>query len=338
MLKTSKSIYFYIDTINQKFPGYSKIIDNIVLYIPNAKIITSLNGINNSDTIVPVGVNASLELLKKSIPSDISFLVDAPTLGFLSIIKFYFKKKKFINNEIVQMALRYVKYSFIERRLVKSYKKVVVVSNYDRDYLKKRYHCQNIFTIANGADMPKELLKEKKSFNFTLGFLYYWGVNNSIMDIDWFIKEYLPILRKKFPKLRIVAAGKGAGEYAKGYFNQNNIEFMGEVNSLDEFYNEIDIYITTVRKECGILNKVLDSFAHKKTVIALQNNMLAFSNLENGFLTYNSVEELISKIEFVRDNQEQVANMTNNAYDYIVEKHDWKKNYSRLNNLILIKS
>lgn len=338
MLKTSKSIYFYIDTINQNFPGYSKIIDNIVLHIPNAKIITNLNERNKGDIIVPVGVNASLELLKNSIPSETSFLVDAPTLGFLSIIKFYFKKKKFINNEIIQMALRYVKYSFIERKLVKSYKKIVVVSNYDRDYLNKRYHCQNIFTIANGADMPKELLKEKKSFNFTLGFLYYWGVNNSIMDIDWFIKEYLPILRDKFPKLRIVAAGKGADDYVKGYFNQNNIEFIGEVDSLDKFYNEIDIYITTVRKECGILNKVLDSFAHKKIVIALQHNMSAFVDLEKGFLTYNSIEELISKIEFVRDNQDIVDEITDNAFNFILDEHSWEKNYSKLNDLILSKT
>lgn len=338
MLETSKSIYFYIDTINQKFPGYSKIIDNIVLHIPNAKIITNTDFLKGGEIIVPVGVNASLELLKKSIPCETSFLVDAPTLGFLSIIKFYFKKKKFINNEIVQMALRYVKYSFIERRLVNNYKKVVVVSNFDRDYLKRRYNCQNIFTIANGADMPKELLQEKKSFNFTFGFLYYWGVKNSIMDIDWFINEYLPILRDKFPNLRIVAAGKGADESVKGYFNQNNIEFIGEVNSLDEFYNEIDIYITTVRKECGILNKVLDSFAHKKIVIALQHNMSAFVDLEKGFLTYNSIEELISKIEFVRDNQDIVDEITDNAFNFILDEHSWEKNYSKLNDLILSKT
>ncbi len=73
MLQTTKYIYFYIDTINQKYPGYSKIIDNIVIQIPNAKIITNLNGFNNSDIIVPIGVNASLQLLKSNISSEICF-------------------------------------------------------------------------------------------------------------------------------------------------------------------------------------------------------------------------------------------------------------------------
>ncbi len=112
---------------------------------------------------------------------------------------------------------------------------------------------------------------------------------------------------------------------------------MVELDSLDEFYNEIDIYITTVRKECGILNKVLDSFAHKKIVVALQHNMLAFRELKNGFLTYNSIEELISKIEFIRDNQEQINIMTKNAYDFILTEHSWEKNYSKLNDIILSK-
>jgi hypothetical protein len=63
MLKNSKIIYYYIDTINQKFPCYSKIIDNIILQIPNAKIITTLNGISKSDIIVPIIVGIAMGML-----------------------------------------------------------------------------------------------------------------------------------------------------------------------------------------------------------------------------------------------------------------------------------
>ena len=67
----------------------------------------------------------------------------------------------------------------------------------------------------------------------------------------------------KYPQLKVIAAGRGADNTVKEYFDRNRIIFLGEVENLCDFFNSIDIYITTVRKECGILNKVLDAFIKK---------------------------------------------------------------------------
>ena len=88
----------------------------------------------------------------------------------------------------------------------------------------RKYRCNNIITIPNGVDIPcKRLRSERKDFKPTIGFLYYWGVQNSIDDIDWFIKTYVPILKKEFPHLHVVAAGKGATSSALEYFQENRI-------------------------------------------------------------------------------------------------------------------
>jgi hypothetical protein len=78
-----------------------------------------------------------------------------------------------------------------------------------------------------------------------------------------------------------------------------------------------------MRKECGILNKVLDAFVNRKIIIGFEPNMKAFSDLHNGFMTYNNARELIAGIEYIRDNPVDITIIENNAYQYVLSNHNW---------------
>lgn len=330
----NKPIYIYVDETNNNFPGFSIITRNILEYIPNSILITDFSKLAHTEIIIPIGVVASNNLILANRKCKISFLMDSPTLCFRSIILFYLRKGIFFKTDILLQLARLLKYHPIEKKIIKKYDEVIVVSTYDQKYLEKKYNCSNVTTISNGVDLPSKVVDSSIPFKPSIGFLYYWGVNNSLDDIDWFVHAYLPKLKKAFPNLEIIAAGKGATDRVKTYFKKFGIKYIGEVKDLNEFYSTINIYITTVRKECGILNKVLDAMAHKKIVVALKRNMHAFNNLKEGYYSYSNIEELILIIKEIETNPEKYNKLENNALEHIRTFHSWEKNYKEFYKLI----
>lgn len=328
-----QKLYVYIDPINIKFPGFSIIAKRIVEYIPNSEIIDNLSKCDKSDYILPMGIVAGLNILKKGYRCDSIFFVDALTLGFKSTIKFSWKYSSIFKKSCIFDILRLIKYVPLERKIVHRYKKVIVVSSHDQAYLEKRYRMSNFYTVQNGVALPPKTCIKNKKFEYTLGLLHYWGCG-ALVEIDWFVKTYLPRLKMKYPQLKVVAAGRGADDSVKEYFKKNQIIFMGEVDNLCDFFNSIDIYITTVRKECGILNKVLDAFAHKKIVLGLEHNMYPFPSIKNAYLTYHNYQECEDAIKYIAANREDVEQKTLIAYKYVQEQHNWEKNMKLLEQII----
>jgi glycosyltransferase involved in cell wall biosynthesis len=335
MSKNKNSYCFFVDKVNEKFPGLSKLINQIQLNFVGVSIINDLDEVNSEKEIIPLGTVAAHFYLKKHKQGKIAFIIDAYTLGFLSVSKFYIKRGDIFNKNLIGALMRFVKYYFIEKKIVKKFKKVIVVSEHDANFLRSKFNCSNIEVVSNGADFPDLVLKTNKNFNFTLGVLSYWGAG-SLKDIDWFIQDYLPKLKKTYPGINLITAGRGADAKTLNYFKEHGIQHLGEVDDLWEFFNKIDIYITTLRKECGILNKVLDAMAHKKIVLGLEHNLFAFKGLENGFLTYNTYEQLVKMIGEISFNPNLVNTIQENAYSYLKLKHDWDVNYCKLKNLIEI--
>jgi glycosyltransferase involved in cell wall biosynthesis len=333
MLKNNISYCFYVDKINEKFPGLSKLIFQIKLNFDNVSIINDLDEVDSYKEIIPLGTVAAHFYLKKFKKGKVAFIIDAYTLGFLSVAKFYIKRKDFFNKHLFGALLRYIKYYFIEKNIIRNFEKVIVVSEHDAFYLKKKFQCSNIEVVSNGADFPDLSLKKNKDFDFSLGILAYWGAG-SIKDVNWFIEDYYPKLRNIFPEIKLITAGRGANAETLAYFKKNGIIHIGEIDSLWEFFNNIDIYITTLRKECGILNKVLDAMAHEKIVLGLNHNLYAFKNLKNGFITYNSFDELVQAIEKIRDNKIKIEEIQRNAYNYVKNHHNWQCNYNRLKDIL----
>lgn len=326
-------IYIYIGPINIKFPGFTLIANRILEYIPNTEIINSLSKRKKQDFILPMGMVAALDLINKGFPCENLFLIDALTLGFKSVVKFYWKYSRIWSKGCIIDFLHLIKYTPWERKVISHYKRIIVVSKHDQEYLENRYGGNKFYTVTNGVSLPNQENIKKKEFSYTLGFLHYWGCG-AINEVDWFIKNYLPKLKKRFPELKVIAAGRGADDKVKAYFKKNDITFMGEVEHLSDFFNSIDIYITTVRKECGILNKVLDAFAHKKIVLGLKHNMYPFEEINDSFLTYENYQECENAIEFIASNNSLISQKEEKAYKYIQKEHCWQANINRLYNII----
>ncbi len=337
MEKTLKKIGFLPDLVNLKYPGYRKILDPILQRSNRYSLLATDDSVATfMDEIIPFGVLKSAEYAGKNLKT--AYLIDSVSLGFKSVFLFYLKRGKIFHKELWLNLARFVKYAPLERRIVNGYQQVIVVSRHDAKYLRLRYKKNNIYTLENGVDFPIQSSEKNKcpqqNFTYTLGMLNYWGAGKP-HDFIWFIEEILPNLRKEFPGIKILLAGRGCSLEVKEYFKKNNCEFVGEVENLSKFFSMIDIFFTTVRKECGILNKVLDAFAHKKIVLGYEPNMKAFSSLTGGFFTYQNANDMVKNITFIRDNPEKVRLMEKNAYEYVLKNHNWDTKVLELDNILL---
>lgn len=320
-----KKIAFLPDPINLRYPGYLKILEPILKRSENYRITYEGESLDDSWEIVPFGVMKSVQYSGSGLA--VAYLIDSVSLGYGSVFLFYLKRLKVFHPELWLNLLRYIKYAPYEKRIVLGYSKVVVASKHDAEYLNKRYGRSNVVAIPNGVDLDAKSADAKsgdlaRNFEYKIGMLNYWGAGKPY-DFTWFVDDILPLLRRRFPNIRVILAGRGGSDSLVKYLEKNGCEFIGEVESLEDFFSSIDIFVTSMRKECGILNKALDAFVHKKIVVGFEPNMKAFSDLHNGFLTYKNAREMIECIEFVRDHPGDVLNIEENAYKYVLNNNDW---------------
>jgi glycosyltransferase involved in cell wall biosynthesis len=326
-------VHFFVEPVNLNSPGFLKLLAQIQITFKNSRILSTPDDIAPGEQVIPVGIIAGLKLMRSPVPKKAVFLIDSTVLALWSGLKFQLRRGKIFHAGTFRLFLRLMKYIPLEWRVVRAYEHVFVVSPFDAGFLKSRFRIRHVEAILNGVALPERRSVVKKPFDFSMGILSYWGAG-AFEDVDWFIQQYYPRLKRLFPGLRLIAAGRNASEELRSYFKKNGVEFLGEVGDLHEFFSRIDFYITTLRQESGILNKVLDAFAYEKVVVGLEGNMHAFAGLKNGYLTYRNFDELVKAIECIRDHPDRISEMTGNARQYIISNHDWDHNYQHFYDLL----
>ena len=111
---------------------------------------------------------------------------------------------------------------------------------------------------------------------------------------------------------------------------------MGEVPSLSDFFSEIDIFITSNPKGCGILNRVLDAFVYHVPVLGHENSFSGFPDSDKicyKFTSYKSFEAVMTSLT---NNLDEAHERADNAILYVKDNHNWERNYNDLIEEILV--
>ena len=258
--------------------------------------------------VIPYGIKQTYIALKKHYNVPVSLMVDYYSLGHHnSLVKYYFR----------------------ERWIFSHFNNFMYVSQTDIDNMKKRYPNKKYYCVPNGVNIPIEKPLERKQDGICFGFLSMW-VEGSFLEHKWFIDEIWKPIIKNYPNVTLKVCGRDATEEMIQYFSSvKGIEFIGEVDSLSDFFNMIDIYITPIPKGCGILNKVLDAFAYQKLVIGITPSFSGFSYMKDSFVECNTVDDYLNFIEDYISNKEKYFEYIKNAYDSVVKYNNWEKNYTQ---------
>jgi len=320
----------YIGNPQPESYGISVIVDNLVSEFNKhgieADVIYKLDGIPKDSFIIPYGIDFAIDMINKGYKTDVIFLADAFTLGYLNKIKFYFKRGNFLYYDLYYSIYSLLRDYRWESKVIRNFKKIALVSDVDINYLKKRAKVgTDFFCMPNGANF--ETVEPKtEAPNIRLGILSSWWHTTLAEENDWFIRDYFSKYINHNPNVALYLAGRG--KYIEQYRGLNNVIVKGEVSSLNDFFKTIDVFVVPDPKGCGILNRVLDAFAYKTCVIGHKNAFSGFSYMTNCFFDFDDYLSFENKMDVLVSSKEKREELVNNAYSSIKQNNDWGKNIS----------
>lgn len=312
---------FGVSVIIQRF--LRKCEENGVNCIP----ITDLKKVTYGDLIIPYGIMEAWYLKRRGFDCDCVFLVDAISLGFYNMIQFLLKKGRIFNKEFIYSSLAYFKYRFEERVIVNKAKQIMVVSDTDAEYLKKISGSTSEFlVIPNGATLPEITIKTKCN-HLRVGILSSWSSQRTLEENEWFIDGYFNKIRNEIPDIELILAGRGALIYK--FENLPNIRVIGEVDDLNDFFKDVDVFLSVNPKGCGILNRVLDAFAYRTAVLGIKNSFSGFTYMSNNsYLSFSTYKEFRDRLIALSKDINLRESLINNAINDIKLYNNWDVNYN----------
>lgn len=289
------------------------------------EVISSFDKVRKDDIIIPYGLDNAIELKKRGYKTDTIFLIDAITLGYINKIKFYLRTFNFLHYDFFYTVYCLLRDYRIESKALKYFKNIILVSNTDIEYLQKR--CSNdinFFCLKNGVAF-EPLVSRKDSDTIRLGILSNWWHTTLAEENAWFIERYFKRYQKSHKNVKLVLAGRG--KFIERFRDIPNVEIMGEVDSLNDFFRNIDIFISANPKGCGILNRVLDAFAHKTCVLGYYKSFTGFKYMQDSFLEFYDYESFCTKVDYLISNPEARRGFENRAFNNIEKFNDWNTVY-----------
>ena len=318
--------------------GVRVVVDNLALACLRAGLdvckVGSLDGIPQEELVLAYGVKETYELFVKGYRADFALLVDAVSLGFWNKIVFYLKNWHIFNYDFFYSVYAWVKWRKRDKAVINHFKNVMLVSQTDIDYLMRlspkagcAYHL-----IQNGANMPDSITEHIASGHLRLGILASWGNPVTYEESAWFVEKYFPRYLKTHPEVQLYLAGRGA--YLSKLQGRKNVVVMGEVPDLNDFFSQIDVFLAVNPKGCGVLNRVLDAFAHRVPIVSLPASMSGFQNIDDCYIPFTDYASFVKAMDMAQD-ASVIAEMVENGTKYISYNNSWEKNYNQLVEVIL---
>ena len=122
----------------------------------------------------------------------------------------------------------------------------------------------------------------------------------------------------------------GRGRKINRFQNQEGIEVLGEVKDLADFFANIDVFISSNPKGCGILNRVLDAFMYKVPVLGHVASFSGFPSSDGICYKFNNYCTFESALEYITTNRTDAWKRVEKAIEYTKENNNWERNYQEL--------
>lgn len=289
--------------------------------------IKTLSGLQPSDWVVPFGIKEAYEVMQAGLNTRLAFLVDAYTLGLRNKLKFYLRRGYIYRYDFFYSVYAYFKYLQREKTVLKTYRKLALVSEYDILYLKKLVpdSMAEFLCVQNGANFEDDILSRTAADHFRLGILSPWGTKMTSEESVWFVKDWFPKFAAKHPDIRLYIAGRGP--FIERMRGIPNVEILGAVESLNVFFSHLDAFVAVNPKGCGVLNRVMDAMAHKTPVAALPASMTGFPEIEGNYMPFSDVDSFEKTILYMRTHPQEMQAMAQRAFDMLCRNNNWERNY-----------
>lgn len=230
-------------------------------------------------------------------------------------------------------AMEYRRLCRCEHKAMSLFDNCTIITAVDRDLIPHDDN-KNIHVIANGVDLDQFAgNSEEKSFD-----LIFAGNMSYAPNVDaseYLVKEIFPLLKKKFPQIKLVLCGATPAAKVRALASEDVI-VTGWVDSMAEYYAKSKIFIAPMRLGTGLQNKLLEAMATKLPCITSQ---LAGKPLENAvsgkdMIVCNSVQEYVDTVSRLMTDSEYYSQLSNAGYEYVKRNYNWEVSTRKLSEIM----
>lgn len=214
---------------------------------------------------------------------------------------------------------------YYELNIVKRFRKVVLVSQSDVDYLNKKLGetAPSLVMHTNGVD-----LSSVQSQDYKVNKICYIGNMVSLQNQDaaiYFADEILPRILKIKPDTQFYIVGNNPPKSVKDLGKRKNITVTGFVDDLYGFIADSCIAVAPIRIAAGIQNKVLVAMACRIPVVLtalIAKPIPELKDGENCFICENAANIARRCIELMNNPQLRLE-MATKGYEMVRQYYAW---------------
>lgn len=220
---------------------------------------------------------------------------------------------------------QYLKLRAFEQRICPEFDRCIVVSEYDKSYLKNLCGVDNFAVVPNGVDIhyfAPESVEAKKNHLVWVGGMT--GPYNSDA-VDFFIEKIWPVIKHEAPEATIDFAGGGPTQKLRSKaLEDKNVQPLGFVPDIRPIVQRGSVFVAPIRTGSGTKIKVLNAMAQAKAVVA---TTVAAEGIDvtpgENILIADDPEEFAKKVLYLLRNEEIARKMGRRARELIEKKYNW---------------
>ncbi|BCB05868.1 glycosyltransferase family 4 protein [Bacillus sp. KH172YL63] len=234
-----------------------------------------------------------------------------------------------------------IAYLKLETQIYKKFKKVIFVSELDKQFIESMVTYRNFSVLEIGLDeddlyinndikLMGEIRKTYGDYILFTGNMEYPPNHEASLRL---INDIFPYIKNKKPKLKLLLAGVGSEKYNAP---DHNIFGIGKVDSLKEYIHCSTIYVSPLVSGSGMKNKILEALAQNSIVIASDKSVEGIKTIINKehLIISNENGEFIESILSVLEEKNKYSNIREQGYKYILNHHMFdSKNNTLLHSL-----
>ena len=164
------------------------------------------------------------------------------------------------------------------------------------------------------------------------GAMDYWP---NVDAVSWFAQEILPILRKRWPRLRLHIVGRNATREVQALAS-DAVNVTGAVADVRPFLQHARLVVAPLRLARGVQNKVLEAMAMARPVVAAQPCVQALDAAAgDGLMAADNVEDYVREIDSLLASPDKADQFGLAARRCVLDRFTWEAHLSRLDRHLL---
>lgn len=256
-------------------------------------------------------------------PCQIPIILVEQTIEYLGY-ESYVKKLPFYLRYILSMDVK--KIHHWEKHYWQKAKRLIVMSEEDRQFIGKELTKEKIDVVANGVDTAWFAAKRRSTIStptvLSVG-TFKWLPN--IEAVDFLVEKIWPIIKAKIPDVKLLIVGNAPTSKVIAYGETDpQINVTGRVEDIRDAFTSAQVLLAPVFSGKGTRYKILEAMASGTPVVASKIAVEGL-NIKEGehALTSNDPEELADLTVKVLNDKKLWLKLSENGKDFVSRNYDW---------------